>query len=395
MLEGIGFGMRVALRSVATPILMGMRWAQRRSEHRGVPRPRWNAKLLSKVALDEFFFAAELATGTLISMREHKRVAAEVSEALDLCGALGWIDTPEHFHDTPAPITDAKLAHVKSRWIPHQHLRFQSGYEPHPGEPGRERWLSIQSNHTAHAWLLEHEGPPRPWLVCIPGYRMGKPSVDFAGFRARWLHRELGLNLAIPVLPLHGPRATGRRSGDGFFTGDFLDTIHAEAQAVWDVRRLLGWLRARGVPGLGIYGISLGALTTALVASLEEDLDCVIAGIPATDLLRLMRAHIPAPLLRGARRARFPFSEIEKLLRVISPLAMSRRVARDRCYLYAGVADRLASPDHARDLWKHWETPRLAWYPGGHVSFLWEPVVAELVREAIVGGGMITPLARR
>ncbi|MEE8580623.1 MAG: hypothetical protein V3T33_03445, partial [Myxococcota bacterium] len=59
------------------------------------------------------------------------------------------------------------------------------------------------------------------------------------------------------------------------------------------------------------------------------------------------------------------------------------------------VADRLASPDHARDLWKHWETPRLAWYPGGHVSFLWEPVVAELIREALVGCGMIIPLARR
>ena len=85
---------------------------------------------------------------------------------------------------------------------------------PHPGEPGRERWLAYEANRTGHAWLLKHPGPPRPWLVCVPGYRMGRPAVDFTGFRAGWLYKTLGLNVAIPVIPLHGPRRVGSRLGN-------------------------------------------------------------------------------------------------------------------------------------------------------------------------------------
>ena len=54
--------------------------------------------------------------------------------------------------------------------------------------------------------------------------------------------------------------------------------------------------------------------------------------------------------------------------------------------MYAGVVDQLISPDHARDLWRHWEEPRIVWYPGSHVSFLFENEVTDLLDEAF--GGM-------
>ena len=72
---------------------------------------------------------------------------------------------------------------------------------------------------------------------------MGTPLIDLLAFQPEIFHRRLGLNLLVPTLPLHGPRKSGRRSGDGFLSGDPLDTLHAEAQAMWDLRRLLGWLR--------------------------------------------------------------------------------------------------------------------------------------------------------
>jgi len=217
---------------------------------------------------------------------------------------------------------------------------------------------------------------------------MGRPVVDFTGFRARWLHRTLGLNVAIPVLPLHGPRSIGWRGGDGFLTGDFVDTVHAQAQAIWDVRRLIGWLRSHGTPAVGAYGVSLGGYTAALLASLEENLDCVIAGIPAADFVRLMRAHVPEFLMRAASRIGFSFENAERLLRVVSPLALPPLVPRDRRFLFAGLADHLAPPDHARDLWLHWQRPRVTWYHGSHLSFLWEPEVESLVREAVAATGL-------
>jgi hypothetical protein len=260
-------------------------------------------------------------------------------------------------------------------------------------EPGRQRWLGYQANRTAHVRLLCHSGGPRPWIVCAPGFRMGNPMIDFAGFNARWLHRQLGLNVAIPVLPFHGPRRVGRRGGDGFLTGDLLDTIHAQAQAVWDIRRLIRWLRQSGAPRIGLYGVSLGGYTVGLIAGLEEPLDCVIAGVPASDWVSLVSAHAPGAVLRASERLGFPWPDVKRILRVVSPLAFEPRLDRERRFLFAGTADRLAPPEQAQALWEHWDRPRMAWYNGSHVSFLFEPEVKRLLSEALETTGLIGPQA--
>jgi hypothetical protein len=58
---------------------------------------------------------------------------------------------------------------------------------------------------------------------------------------------------------------------------------------------------------------------------------------------------------------------------------MPVRVPRERRFVYAGVADRLAPPEQAWDLWRHWERPHVTWYHGSHVSFLFEPSVQDLL----------------
>jgi hypothetical protein len=386
----LGRPIETALRSGATPLILGMRWGGSRapSDGAGLPPLRWSLAVRSKAALDELFVSLELATMRLVAAPERRRLARELSRALSLYMARNWIDRPDRYHQEPPPIERVRIDEVGWPWTSHTRLRFESGYAPHPGEPGRTRWLGYRANRTAHAWLLEHRDRPRPWLLCIPGYRMGQPRVDLTGFRARWLHRSLGLNVAIAVLPFHGPRRVFGRSGDGFLTGDFVDTLHAQTQAVWDVRRLAAWLRARTGRPVGLYGISLGAYTAALVGSLEEDLACVIAGIPPADFPRLLRAHLPPVVIRGARRWGLSLERIEQLLRVVAPLAMAPRVPRERRFLYAGLADAVAPADHARDLWEHWERPRAEWYHGSHLSFAWESGVRELVREALVTCGL-------
>jgi len=393
MLDRLAQGIELALRSGAAPLLLGARLAGRvaNPSDPAVPARKSSLAIASKIVLDEIFFASELASATFIARRDHRRVLLETEDALAFYEDRGWLADPSDFHRTPPPLERLTLTRVYRPRLPYLHLRAPSGYAPHPGEPGRQRWLSHAATHTLHAWLLRHAGRPRPWLVCIPGYRMGHPLVDFTGFRARWLHQTLGVNVAIPVLPLHGPRRVGRRGGDGFLSGDFVDTVHAQAQAVWDVRRLIGWLRAQGAPGVGVYGVSLGGYTAALVASLEGELDCVIAGIPASDFVRLARAHAPALLVRVAERAGFSLDRIERLLRVVSPLALEPKVPHARRFLYAGLADRLASPDQASDLWRHWGQPRTLWYHGSHVSFIWEPEIQPLLEEALATSGLSTP----
>jgi hypothetical protein len=391
-LQGVSQGVELAVRGSAAPIVLGLRWRgwPRGVDREGAPAPRRGIALASKVALDEIFYASEVVSANMASLRELRRVASEVGEALALYEARGWLAHPDRFHADPPELREVEIEKKRSRFGDHAHARFESGYAPHPEEPGRERWQGYAANRTAHVRLLEHPGSPRPWLVCIPGYRMGQVAVDFTGFRTRWLHRTLGLNVAVPVMPLHGPRRAGRRGGDGWFSGELLDTIHAQAQAIWDLRRLVGWLRGqKRAPSVGVYGVSLGAHSAALLAAHEAELACVIAGIPASDLIGLLRTHVPELVLRTVERFGLKLDSASRALRVVSPLAVRPLVPHARRYLYAGVADRLVAPEQALDLWRHWGEPRLAWYQGSHLSFLWERSVTALLREALVESGLL------
>ncbi len=392
LVRDLGFGVEVALRSLAVPAVLGLRWAGQRGGGvpDEVPAPPRSLSLTAKMAVDELFLTLELVSAGFASLRERRRIEAELRDALAFYEAQGWLERPAAFHRAPPPASGVRQRANSLGRLAYRHLWFESGYAPHPGEPGRSRWLSYQQNRTAHAWVLRHPGRPRPWVVCIPGYRMGHPAVDLIGFDANRLHRRHGLNVAIPVLPLHGPRRVGRRGGDGLLSGELLDTVHLLAQAAWDVRRLVGWLRASGAPAVAVQGLSLGGYTAALVASLEEDLDCVIAGIPAADFVRIVRWHAPALMWRVVERLGYRLEPVERLLRVVSPLAMPPCVPHERRFLFAATADRLAPPDHARDLWRHWDRPRMAWYHGSHLSFRLEREVEELVMDAFETCGLLS-----
>ena len=141
--------------------------------------------------------------------------------------------------------------------------------------------------------MLRHK-EPRPWLVCVHGAEMGRAALDLTLFRAWHLHEDLGLNVVLPVLPMHGPRARGLPKGAVFPGEDVMDNVHATAQAVWDVRRLLSWIRSQQPESpIGLNSISLGGYVTSLVASLEDGLTCAILGV----VTELFRSSISRPFL--------------------------------------------------------------------------------------------------
>lgn len=318
------------------------------------------------------------------------RLEAETAEALQLYRERGWLDAPHSFHRTPPPPSPSEvtLRTVRGARFTFERLSFDSGYEPHPGEPGRDRWLGYTANRRARAWMLRHD-EPRPWLVCVHGARMGRPSIDLTLFRARWLHHELGLNVVFPVQPLHGPRKRGLPSGAMYPGPDVMDNIHGATQAAWDVRRVLAWIRADDPAArVGITGVSLGGFASALVASLDDDLACAILGVPCVDLVELVEHHA-----RVARNN--PLREVmvraHELGRVIAPLELEPAIPVERRFVYAGVADRLVHPRRqVIRLWEHWGRPDIHWYSGGHVLFSRSAPVGRFMRETLVRSGLVT-----
>jgi len=222
-------------------------------------------------------------------------------------------------------------------------------------------------------------------VVCINGYRTGNPVVDLATFRARHLHRQLGLNLAFLVLPLQGPRQVGRVSGDRVFTSGVANTLHAVSQAVWDARRLLGWIRteAAGRP-VGVAGVSLGGLVAALLAGFEPELANVVAIVPETDVVRSIRRHVEPLLLPFYEQWGLSWTPVERLFGLVSPLAMPAVTPRDRRFIVGGLVDRWVRPSNIKALWEHWDRPELLWYQGSHLSFAVDPAVRGFVDDVLV-----------
>jgi len=346
-------------------------------DHAGVPRPRPTVTLAAKVAVDEMILGFEQFQSTSLALDGTiERVIDEVDRTHDFFAREGFLEKPEAYHVSPPDLIDPEIRHREVAGRTFEVLRFESGYAPAVGEPGRARWLGYDACRDAWAYVLRHDGPPRPWLIATNGFRMGYARLDIGLFERFFRERGgLGLNVLIPVLPLHGPRRLGWHSGSGFLGLDVIDTLHAETQAIWDMRRLLSWIQGQGAEAVGAFGLSLGGYTTALFASLAEGLSCAVAGIPVTDLRRILERHGSPHQMRYARTLGYDFDRIGEVLRVISPLELAPRVPREGRMIFAATADRLVPPDQILDLWRHWEEPEIVWYEGTHVSFMNESVV--------------------
>ncbi|MBV9283522.1 MAG: alpha/beta hydrolase, partial [Acidimicrobiia bacterium] len=363
-------------------------WATSRLPGRSESKP--TIGLAAQVLLDEVLMAAMKNPKLFPKGDDYERAGADMAAAHAMWSERGWLDDPEAYHVNPEVPMGTMLTRARVLNVGYEHLTFPSGYEPHAGEPGRDRWLGYQANRTAHAWVVRTREPGRPWLVCVHGFGMGSPMMDMRAFRARHLARELGLNLLLPVLPLHGPRQKpGANAGEGFMSIDLIDSVHGFAQAAWDIRSAIRWIRFHEPDAVvGLYGLSLGGYTVALTASLEDDLACVISGIPATDLVDLYRRHSPVKVRRKALESGALGPKAVDVHRVVSPLVLEPKPARDRRFLFAGVGDRMSTSKQALRLWEHWDRPKIAWYPGGHVGFFFASDVGRFVEEALAEAGM-------
>lgn len=343
--------------------------------------PAMTLPLAAEIALDEAVLGSLTTAMGVYSRPVQPRVGRELAQTLDWLEAGGWLDSPAAFHRAPPPIGPVSLASRRIAGLDCEAMRFDSEFEPREGAPGRDRWLGYKNNRKSEVRVVRSPGS-RDWLVCIHGLAMGRAWLDLHAMSAAWLHSR-GVNLAFPVLPLHGPRAKGMASGAGFISGDVSNTLHALTQTAWDIRRLLAWLRDEGAERVGLMGLSLGGYSTALVASLEDDLECAIAGIPAAEFGELTCYHANGRALALAARENITPARISRALTPVSPLAMSPRVARAQRFIFGAMADRFVPPGQVDTLWRHWEEPDIQWYPGGHLGFRFHPPVRSFIDRAL------------
>lgn len=319
--------------------------------------------------------------------RRHLRFYAELT---------GAHDAEEVF---TAPPADVPMRTERGRWaggdeVPGgrvELLRFPSPFVPLNPDVRRD-YLRHVPNATARAQHWRHDGGAHPTLVVIHGFGASPAWFNTMFFS---LHDffAAGWDIVLFTMPFHGGRRGPRSPFNGaeMFAGGFSHMNEAVIQAICDLRVVLGHLRSIGASRIGVTGLSLGGYTTALLASVDHDLDFAIPNAAVASIPRLVDGWFPANIGSTVLRhiKRMPRELIDEALSVTSPLTYEPLVARERLMVVAGLGDRLTPPEQSLMLWEHWGRPALRWFPGSHILHFQRRAYLDAMREL-----MATPRPR-
>ncbi len=324
--------------------------------------------------LDELIFIYFEADKSALSPEAFSSSLRDFAALADHHESRGTEGNGRAFHRDPEAPVDTAIEPRRFGAIDGEWLTFSSGWEPHVDAPGRERWCTSEAgsdeNATVHVGLRRQSEPGRPWVVLVHPSDSGRPELDTRIFRVETLADELGLNVAMPILPHHGPRSGGPEGERGSFLNlDISTNFHGLSQSVWDVRRTIAWIRDQGATDVSVHGYSLGGYVASMLVGLDPDLASVVISCPATDFARLFTRHLgttvepdeAADLYQRARAAYAP----------VDPLELEPLVPRERILLLGAMADRFADPvDQLLPLWNHLGEPELEFFNAGHISYM-------------------------
>ncbi len=225
-------------------------------------------------------------------------------------------------------------------------------------------------NDRVHADYFQPTSPGRRPAVVV----LHILGADFA------LSRYLSLRLAdrgvaslFVRLPYYGER---REAGSDrrFLSGDLDRSMLAMRQGICDVRRALDWLAARpelDPERLGVAGISLGGIVSAVVAGVDPKVDraaLLLAGGGLDSILWDMpeaeaRRYRSAWTTLGKTR-----EDLAAITRPFDPLTYAGGMKGKRVLMIAGNVDEVVPPSAAEALWEVAGRPSIVWYDCGHYS---------------------------
>lgn len=365
-----------ALAWLATAVAVVAIVAALRQAERGVPEASRTASLHGAVSADLLLATVWEGTAQFRRVPALPRAAADVESALARWRENGWLAAPAGAFAVPPPLEKVQLEmRAVAGGGEAEHLRFDSEFEPADPEIAAA-FLARRENRCAHVLLWRHRGAtPRPTLIAVHGFGMGRLSRDLPWLRLRgldWIgaHRALGIDIAYVILPFHGPRSDGTPSGRGFFDVHPLFAPAALAQAVWELRRIAGWLRAQGTPAVGVHGLSLGGCASALFTAFDPALACAVAMCPAVDLAEIFWRQLPPARRREWSDAGLGPVRLAEAWSLAAPLRHRPQVAPAGRLVIGAIGDQIATPAGVEALWRHWDEPAIHWLPGAHLAWL-------------------------
>jgi len=231
---------------------------------------------------------------------------------------------------------------------------------------------SQPNNNTVHCeyYRPKAEGE-RPGVVVL--HILGG-SFELSRICCRALASK-GIGALFMKMPHYGPR---RQPGSNarMVSDDPHETVRGMSQAVLDVRRSAAWLAAReeiDPNQLGITGISLGGIVSALAFSAEPRFQKGCFVLAGGDLAETFWKSQKFSNLRERWAANGKNKEdLQELLSTIDPAVLASKKSEPRILMFNAKHDELIPYSCTMKLWQAYGEPEIVWWNTGHYTAIWE-----------------------
>jgi pimeloyl-ACP methyl ester carboxylesterase len=219
----------------------------------------------------------------------------------------------------------------------------------------------------------------RPAVILLHGagaadYYFDLPQV------ARRCNRA-GINAATLKAPLQFQRRP-RPLAALHWPDYLLEAQICYAQAIAEIRALLGWLLEHGSPAVAVWGGSYGGALAGLTACYEPRLAAAIVAVPGLDLNVFLSAakHVVWPGLREELLKQRP--ACAALNQTVLNLANARPcIPKDHILFIEAIYDLYVKRQSVEGLWQAWGQPDIWRLPHSHLSrYLLPGLTARILR---------------
>lgn len=226
----------------------------------------------------------------------------------------------------------------------------------------------VRENNTVHAEYFRPNTPGKHAGVVVL-HILGSDFPLSRYMAARLADR--GVAAVFLKLPFYGERRPPG-SDKRFLSTDIDRSMLSMQQGVVDIRRALAWLATRPeIDGnrLGVSGISLGGITSALTAGVAPEVKhsaFLLAGGGLHNILWDSPESARYKTLWVA--AGKTKEDLRKLTEPYDPLTYAANLKGKRILMMAGNVDDIVPPDSTRALWEAAGRPPIEWFDCGHYS---------------------------
>lgn len=176
-------------------------------------------------------------------------------------------------------------------------------------------------------------------------------------------------NIYNYILPFHMERTANSSlySGEYYVSANVTRTLKSVQQSVSDIRALISFIKTVKKEKVIIIGLSLGGITSNLLAETQDNIDVLISLFYANDLsFTVFETEAGKYIKKDFQKNDFDQTSLKSSWAVLNPSLMKPIIDIDKILLVSGKHDKYVLNKDTDKLWYNWGRPERHKYNCGH-----------------------------